>query len=353
MTQVFFYNEPFGLESGIQLERFHLAYTILGTLNETRDNVVWIFHALTANSNAPEWWPGLVGEGKIFDPNRHFIVCVNMPGSCYGSISPLDINPAEGEGWYHHFPQFTTRDMIRCYQKLREFLGIQSIYIGIGGSMGGQQALEWGIEEPDLFKHLVLLATNAQHSAWGIAFNATQRFCIEADPTWQEAWDYAGLDGMKKARAIAMLSYRNYTSYRLAQEGWHKDVSGKVPLLSKAETYQRYQGEKLAKRFTAFSYYFLSRSMDLHDISRSRGSVNAALQKVKAATLVIGIASDILFPVSEQQTLADGIPGAQLSTIDSLYGHDGFLLEFEKIANLVNQFLITKSQVVTPTFSYS
>ncbi len=353
MTQVFFYNEPFDLESGSTLPGFHLAYTTLGTLNKTGDNVVWIFHALTANSNAAEWWPGLVGESKCFDPQFYFIVCVNMPGSCYGSISPLDVNPADGEKWYHRFPQFTTRDMIRCYQKLKAFLRIRFVHIAIGGSMGGQQALEWSVEEPTFFKHLVLLATNARHSAWGIAFNATQRFCIEADVTWQESWDYAGLDGMKKARAVAMISYRNYTSYAAAQTGWQEESLGKVPVLSKAETYQQYQGEKLAKRFNAFSYYFLSRSMDLHDVGRSRGSIEAALQKVRAATLVIGISSDILFPVSEQQLLAASIPGAHLATIDSLYGHDGFLLEYEQIENLINQFLSSKKETVATTFSYS
>jgi homoserine O-acetyltransferase len=353
MTQIFSYTKPFGLESGLTLQGLHLAYTTLGTLNEAGDNVVWIFHALTANSNAAEWWPGLVGEGKCFDPQRHFIICVNMPGSCYGSISPLDANPADGKGWYHRFPQFTTRDMIRCYQKLKTFLGICSVHIAIGGSMGGQQALEWSVEEPSLFKHLVLLATNAQHSAWGIAFNATQRFCIEADQSWKLANGDAGMDGMKKARAIAMLSYRNYTSYALAQTGWYQESHSEVPTLSKAETYQQYQGEKLAKRFNAFSYYFLSRSMDLHDVSRGRVSIEEALQKVQAATLVIGISSDILFPVSEQQLLAGVIRGAQLSIIDSLYGHDGFLLEYEQIESLINQFLSTTKEGVASTFSYS
>lgn len=353
MTKTFQYTEPFQLESGYVLPQFHLAYTTLGSLNKTGDNVVWIFHALTANSNPAEWWPGLVGEGKCFDPKHHFIICVNMPGSCYGSISPLDTNPIDGKKWHHRFPQFTTRDMIRCYQKLKTFLGINSVHVAIGGSMGGQQALEWAVEEPQLFQHLVLLATNAQHSAWGIAFNATQRFCIEGDATWKESIDDAGVDGMKKARAIAMLSYRNYTSYALAQTGWHKETSNTIPQLSKAETYQQYQGEKLAKRFTAFSYYFLSRSMDLHDVSRGRGSIEEALKKVQAATLVISISSDILFPVSEQQLLAGIIPGAQLSVIDSLFGHDGFLLEYEQIESLIKQFLINKNIGVSSTFSYS
>ncbi len=353
MTKTFEYTEPFELESGYVLPRFHLAYTTLGSLNKGGDNVVWIFHALTANSNAAEWWPGLVGEGKCFDPQHYFIVCVNMPGSCYGSISPLDVNLLNDEVYYHNFPQFTTKDMVRCYQKLKAYLGIRSVHLSIGGSMGGQQALEWAIEEPQLFKHLVLLATNARHSAWGIAFNATQRFCIEADPTWRESWDYAGLDGMKKARAIAMLSYRNYTSYGLAQTGWHDEALNKLSVISKAETYQQYQGEKLAKRFNAFSYYFLSRSMDLHDVSRSRGPIEEALQKVQASTLVISISSDILFPVSEQQALANAIPGAQLSIIDSLYGHDGFLLEYDAIEGLIKHFLININKTVTSTFSYS
>lgn len=336
------------------LPRFQLAYTTIGKLNEGADNVVWIFHALTANSNPAEWWDGLVGDEKLFDPAVYFIVCVNMPGSCYGSLSPLDVNPVSGEPYYHHFPQFTTRDMIRCYQKLKGFLRIRSIYIGIGGSMGGQQLLEWAIEEPALFQHIIPIATNARHSAWGIAFNAAQRFCIEADPTWKDHSADAGLQGMKNARAIAMLSYRNYTSYTLSQTGWHpQDAADKIPLSSKAETYQRHQGDKLAKRFNAFSYYFLSRSMDLHDISRGRGSIANALAAIQASALVISIRSDILFPVTEQEELATHIAAAQFFTIDSFYGHDGFLLEYEKITACIKQFFTQKNLSIPSGFSYS
>ena len=143
--KIFTYNHPLRLESGAELPSYELAYTTHGTLNEKGDNVVWIFHALTANSDPAEWWPGLVGEGKLFDPANHFIVCVNMPGSCYGSIGPLNINPMNHEPYYHDFPFFTTRDMIRAYQPLKSFLGIEKIQMGIGGSMGGQQLLEWAI----------------------------------------------------------------------------------------------------------------------------------------------------------------------------------------------------------------
>ena len=151
----FNYKQPFALDSGIVLPAWHLEYTTYGRLNPAGDNVIWIFHALTANSDPAEWWPGLVGKGMLFDPSVYFIVCVNMPGSCYGSIGPLDREPDRNEPYYHNFPFFTPRDMIRTYQPLREFLGIRKIHVGIGGSMGGQQLLEWAIEEPELFYYII------------------------------------------------------------------------------------------------------------------------------------------------------------------------------------------------------
>ncbi|MCZ2459723.1 MAG: homoserine O-acetyltransferase [Chitinophagales bacterium] len=339
MSSVFTYDHPFLLESGVTLPGYHLAYTTHGQLNETKDNAVWIFHALTANSDPAEWWDGLVGKGKLFDPAKYFIVCVNMPGSCYGSLGPLDENPIDHERHFHKFPFFTTRDMIRAYQPLRLSLGIEKIHIGIGGSMGGQQLLEWAIEEPELFEHIVPLATNAFHSPWGIAFNASQRFCIETDATWKEKNEKAGSEGMKVARSLALLSYRHYDTY------WNTQLEESVNKYTdfKSESYQRYQGEKLGKRFNAFSYYFLSKSMDSHNVGRGRGSVEAALAKIKAKTLVIGITTDILFPLSEQRFIAESIPGAQFHSIHSPYGHDGFLLEYEKIKNIITDFLKRKA----------
>jgi homoserine O-acetyltransferase/O-succinyltransferase len=345
MPHLFNFNKPFTLESGKVLPGFHLAYTTHGTLNENRDNAVWVFHALTANSDPAEWWYGLVGEDCLLNPQDYFIVCVNMPGSCYGSIGPLDANPHTGTPFYHHFPWFTTRDMVRAYQHLKKHLGISKIRIGIGGSMGGQQLLEWAIEEPELFQTIIPIATNAQHSPWGIAFNATQRFCIEQDTTWTDQTENAGLQGMKTARAIALLSYRNYHTYSAAQHG-PTAATKEAPVdaqLFNAETYQRYQGEKLAKRFNAFSYYFLSKGMDAHDVGRSRGGSINALQQIQARTLVIAIESDILFPVEESEYLATHTPGAELVLIDSPYGHDGFLLEFEQITTAIQHFLKRKS----------
>jgi homoserine O-acetyltransferase/O-succinyltransferase len=336
MSKTFTYNKPFRLENGAVLNRFHLAYTTHGKLNEEKNNVVWIFHALTANSDPAEWWGGLVGNDKFFDPKKYFIVCVNMPGSCYGSISPFDINPKTNNSWYHDFPWFTTRDMVRAYRHLKDHIGIEKIHIGIGGSMGGQQLLEWAIEEPKSFEYIFPIATNAFHSAWGVAFNASQRFAIENDSTWKEQHVDAGLDGMKTARSIALLSYRSYDTYKLTQ----KITSGNLQSTERsAESYQEYQGEKLAKRFNAFSYYFLSKGMDAHNIGRDRESAEKALEKIKAKALVIAISSDLLFPPSEQEFLAAHIPYAEYRAIHSPYGHDGFLLEYEQIEEAIKTFL--------------
>lgn len=330
MPEIFNYKETFQLESGKTLPGFHLAYTTLGALNESKSNVVWVFHALTANSNAAEWWPGLIGDGQLFNPADYFIICVNMPGSCYGSICPLD-----DETFYHNFPFFTIKDMVAAYQKLKAYLSIDTIYVGIGGSMGGQQLLEWAVTEPVLFNHIIPIATNAVHSPWAIAFNAAQRISIETDKSWQEKNEQAGIDGMKAARSIALLSYRNYETYQTAQSENDNTPSENF----KSESYQRYQGEKLAKRFNAFSYYFLSKSMDSHNIGRGRGSAQQALNIIKAKTLVIGISSDILFPTHEQEFITTHIPGATLHVIHSTYGHDGFLLEFEQMENIIINFL--------------
>lgn len=342
MAKIFRYNNKFQLESGRTLTEFHLAYTTLGKLNEKKNNVVWIFHALTANSDPSEWWPGLVGHGAFFNPDKYFIICVNMPGSCYGSIGPLDVDTTTNEAFYHNFPMFTTRDMIRAYQHLKNYLGIEKIHIGIGGSMGGQQLLEWAIEEPELFEHIVPIATNARHSPWGIAFNASQRWCITNDKTWKEKQVDAGLEGMKIARSLALLSYRHYETYEASQQGFTSETEllSVDKQISKAESYQRYQGEKLARRFNAFSYYFLSMGMDKHDVGRGRPSIKAALNGIKAKTLVIGISTDILFPPGEQEFLSAYIPESQLAVIDSYYGHDGFLLEYDAITQHLEKWCL-------------
>ena len=341
---IYQHNQPITLESGIELPAFHLQYTTYGTLNKAKDNVVWVFHALTASSEAEEWWSGLVGEDKIFTPKEHFIICVNMPGSHYGSLNPLDLNPNSNEPYYHDFPLFTLRDMVKTYQHLKQHLGLNKIWLGIGGSMGGMQLLEWAISEPDLFENIIPIGTNAKHSPWGIALNASQRMAIESDCSWTGKQPDAGYKGMQVARSIALLSYRDYTAYNKTQQGFSSDTIEK-PIdqqVFRAETYQRYQGEKLAKRFNAFSYYALSRSMDSHDVGRNRGSIEEALGLIQAKSLIIGIFTDILFPPDEQLYLAKHIKDAEVHIINSMYGHDGFLLEFETIEKLIAHFLTQK-----------
>jgi homoserine O-acetyltransferase/O-succinyltransferase len=321
------YSQRFALESGEFLPEIEIAYMTWGQINADCSNVVWVCHALTGNADCADWWSGLIGEGCLFDPAQYFIICANVLGSNYGTTQPLSINPTTGKPYYHDFPIVTIRDIVNTHDLLREHLGIAHIKICIGGSLGGQQALEFAILRPNIIEQLILMATNAVHSPWGIAFNETQRMAIRNDPTWLNRDPHAGIEGMKTARAIALLSYRNYETYALTQqrnrEGLHEDF--------RASTYQRYQGEKLAARFNAFSYWVLSKVMDTHDVSRGRGGVVDTLQHIKAKTIVLAISSDVLFPPTEQQLLAKYIPNAKYVEVNSLYGHDGFLIESEAI----------------------
>lgn len=336
-TQQFKYKNEFTLESGKKLPEFELGYTTLGKLNEAKNNVIWITHALTANANPQEWWSGLVGKGKFYNPETHFIVCANVLGSPYGSTNPLSVNPQTGNKYYHNFPEITIRDIVAALDLLRQHLGITKINTLLGGSLGGQQAVEWAIQQPTVFENLFLIATNAQHSPWGIAFNESQRLAIKADRTWFSYSDDAGLKGLKAARAIALLSYRNYNTYQLSQE----DLEEKTDDFN-ASSYQNYQGEKLVNRFNAFSYWHLSKVMDSHHVGRNRGGIVPALSQIKANTLVVAIGSDVLFPVSESKTLQQHIKNSELEIIDSIYGHDGFLIETQQLATLFENFYITK-----------
>lgn len=336
MTSIYFHNQPFTLESGAKLDSFELAYTTKGQLNETKTNVVWICHALTGNSNPESWWPGIIGKDKAIDPSKHFIVCTNVLGSCYGSTGPLSLERKTQKPYFHKFPFLTNRDIVRSFDLLRQHLQIESIEFLIGGSLGGQHALEWSIYKPDLIKNQALIAANAKHSPWGIAFNESQRLAISSDKTWAESNENAGKKGLLAARSIALLSYRNYNTYNNTQ----LDNNEKTDSFN-AASYQRYQGQKFINRFNAFSYWILSKAMDSHNVSRGRISLANALGNINAKTLVIAISSDILFPVEESVLLAENINNSKLKIIDSNYGHDGFLIETEQINNIIKQTFIS------------
>jgi homoserine O-acetyltransferase len=227
--------------------------------------------------------------------------------------------------------------MVYAHDLLRQHLGIKRIHLLAGGSMGGYQVLEWAVMKPDLCKHLFLITTSAKESAWGIAIHTAQRMAIETDSTWTEGNITDGKNGLKVARAIGMLTYRSYESFVKTQT----DTANEKLDDFMASSYLKYQGEKLAARFTAHSYWVLSKAMDSHNLARGRGNVADVLKSIQARTLVIGITSDLLCPVEELQFLAQHIPDARYVAIDSLYGHDGFLVETEAITKHLYQLIKT------------
>ena len=325
----FIYSADFNLELGGTLSGFELGYSTLGSLNDSKDNVVWVCHALTANSDVSDWWSGLIE--RLFNPSDYFIICANMLGGCYGSTGPLSNNPKDGKPYFHGFPSLTNRDIVRSFDLLRQHLDIRGIHTLMGGSMGGQQAIEWSIHSPDVISNLITVGTNAVHSPWGVAFNESQRMAIATDPSWKDSTPEAGKIGMKAARSIALLSYRNYQGYLNTQQEDSHEVTDDF----KASSYQQYQGEKLYQRFNAFTYWVLSKAMDSHNVGRSRGGITKALSKIKAHTTVIGIRTDLLFPLEEQRFLAMHIRDSEYHEIDSDYGHDGFLLELDQLTNII------------------
>jgi homoserine O-acetyltransferase/O-succinyltransferase len=332
----FHYAHPFVLESGAQLPEITISYHTYGTLNAAKDNVVWICHAFTANSDAADWWPQMIGAGLPLDPEKYFIVCANILGSCYGTTGPLSLNPQTGKPYYKEFPFITIRDIVNAHILLRQHLDIEKIYLLIGGSIGGYQALEWSLLEKEVAQNLFLLATSSAESAWGIAIHTAQRLAIEADNSWGRDSPQSGLKGMKAARAVALLTYRNYDI--LVQKQSDSDIN-KIDNF-RASSYIIYQGDKLVNRFNAYSYYTITKAMDSHNIARGRThTIKEALQKITQNTLIIGISSDILCPVHEQEFMAENIPHAKYIEINSAYGHDGFLVETPVISQHLIKWL--------------
>jgi homoserine O-acetyltransferase len=330
------YNEPFELENGNILPRLTIAYHTWGKLNKDKSNVIWVCHALTANSDAEKWWPGVVGRNGFADPSKYFIVCANMLGSCYGSTGPLTIDPSTQQPYFSNFPMVTIRDMVRAHIILRKHLGIDKIHLLMGGSMGGYQALEWCAMDDNVIQNLFLVGTSATESAWGIAVHTAQRLAIEADATWSAHQKDAGAKGLKAARAMGVISYRNY---RILVEKQTEPGTEKLDNY-KASSYINYQGDKLVSRFNAYSYWLLTKSMDSHHLGRGRGgNAETVLKSFKQKTLIIGIDSDILCPLHEQELLVKNMPNSTLITIDSPYGHDGFITEAKKISKALAEWL--------------
>jgi len=329
-------NKRFKLEGGLELLNPTIAYSTYGTLNQSKSNVVWVCHALTGDSHVLQWWDGLFGEGKVFNETDYFIICANVLGSHYGTTGPLSVNPQTGKKYYHTFPEITVRDMVNLHIELADHVGIENINVLIGGSMGGHQALEWSIMEAERIDQLVVIAGAAKISPWASAFSASQRMTIELDPSWKEQNDKAGIEGMKVARSMALLSYRSAQIYNETQ---HEDDQDQL-YAENAASYQKHQGIKLANRFNAFSYWYLSKAMDSHNVGRDRGGIKKALQKIKARILVISIERDLLYPKEVQVDLVKYLHAAIYKTIPSKYGHDGFLIEAKALNKNLGEFLL-------------
>jgi len=325
----------FKLENGQSLYNIQITYHSYGTLNEAKDNVIWVCHALTANSDVADWWPNMVGDGLLFDTSKYFIICANFLGSCYGTTGPLSINPETNQPYYHNFPLITIRDMVNAHELLREHLRISKIFMITGGSIGSFQALEWSIINPSLIENLVFIVSGAFASPWNIALNESQRLALNADESFKNNKQTSALNGLKAARSIALLSYRNAATYNKTQQDIETEKLSDFKVIS----YQQYQGDKLVKRFNAYSYYSITKSFDTHNVGRGRGGIEIALSRIKARSLLIAISSDILFFPNDIRDMQENIPNSQFIEIDSLYGHDGFLIETEQLTKIIQDFI--------------
>lgn len=334
----------FTLESGRTLREVPVAYQSWGELNDAGDNAVLVCHALTGSADAADWWNGLFGAGRALDPACDFIVCANVPGSPYGSVAPVTTDPSTGQPYGPDFPHFTPRDTVRLHRKLLDRLGVRQVACALGGSMGGMHVLEWAFErtadEQPFVRTLVPIAVGGCHTAWQIAWSEAQRQAIYADPNWQEgrySEENPPTRGLATARMMAMVSYRSHPSFdaRFGREVMDSDgSSGDEPPFA-VESYLRYQGEKLVDRFDANCYVRLTQQMDAHDVARGRGDYAAVLRSIEQPALVVGIDSDVLYPLSEQEELADHLPTATLEVLSSPHGHDAFLIELDDLNTLI------------------
>ncbi len=348
---------PFTLDCGDVLEGLTLAFETWGTLNEAGDNAVLVCHALTGDTHAashgpddrPGWWEGLIGPGRTLDPSRYFLVCANIPGSCYGSTGPAETDPATGRERGPDCPVFTTRDAARAFRALLSDLGARRLALALGGSLGAMITWQLAVEYPDFVEAAVPIAGPFRATAWAIALNAAARGAIELDPDWQGGRCLNGgpARGLALARAIAMITYRTETLFeeRFARERVDRDDSAH-PLASnpfQVESYLDYQGRKLVKRFDARSYVALTRTMDLHDTAARFGSEDEALATIRARVLVVGIDTDVLYAPGPLRATAGRLAAlgvrASYAELASPFGHDAFLVETDALDRTLAAFL--------------
>jgi homoserine O-acetyltransferase len=337
---------PFACESGGSLPAVRVAYRTWGVLAPGGDNAVLVCHALTGSADADAWWAPLFGTGRAIDPDRDFVVCANLLGSCYGTTGPAS-DRGDGVPWGPDFPLVTVRDMVAVQAMLLDRLGVRRVRVVLGGSLGGMLVLEWALTHSSLIETAVPIATSARHSAWCIGWSEAQRQALRADPRWRDG-RYPPDDppdaGLAAARMVAMCTYRSHASFderhgrRLQAETGRTLTRGAAPDLFAVESYLRYQGAKLADRFDANAYVTLTRAMDSHDVGLGRGGIEAALAAIAQPALVVSIESDVLYPPAEQEELARLMPGARLATLPSPHGHDGFLIDMDETSRMIVEF---------------
>lgn len=349
------------LEGGGTLRGITVAYETWGELDDSKSNAVLVCHALTGDAHAhgrmsrghsaPGWWNGVIGPGCGIDTDRYFVVCANVLGGCQGTTGPSSINPRHGRPYGSSFPTVTTRDIVRTQALLTDHLGIDTWLGVVGGSMGGMQVLEWGVMFPDRVRCLAPLASAMAASAQQIAWSATGRTALTLDPKWRGGDYYdapAGQGphaGLIVARSIAQVHYR---SDEVFQDRFRRDLKDPYQVFGhwdrfEVESYLDYHGEKLARRFDANSYLILNRCMDLHDLARGRGSLEAAVARIKAPVLSLSISSDFLYPPHQQQQIHDMVTNAggesTYVVLDTPDGHDGFLIETRAVGDSVGELL--------------
>jgi homoserine O-acetyltransferase len=342
-----------------------LAYETWGTLNAEGDNAILITHALTGSSHAHDverpddpkaaWWNPLIGPGRPFDTSRYFVICSNILGGCAGSTGPASIDPHTGRPYAMDFPVITIRDMVHAQRRLVEHLGVRKLAMVAGGSIGGQQALEWAVTYPELVGKVVVMAATAALTAQAVAFSEVERQTIMADPRWQNG-NYAPGEGpttgLAIARMLAMITYQSEETMEMrfgrnlpdpCRSDGVSSPSRQPDLGTRfdVENYLYYQGASLVNRFDANSYLYISRAMDLYDVSEGYPSLEAALRRLTSKALFVGIRSDFLFPAAHVRWLAERVRAvggdAQYIELDSPHGHDAFLKEWDQMtAALIN-----------------
>lgn len=354
-------DRPFVLEGGGMLRDIAIAYETWGELAPDAGNAVLVCHALTGDSHAagpiaeghltPGWWDDMIGPGKALDTDRLFVVCVNTLGGCQGTTGPASAHPDTGRPYGSAFPVVSVRDWVRTQAAVANGLGVRQWLSVVGGSMGGMQVLEWGVMFPERVRSLVPIATAAAASAQQIAWWSTGRRIIRLDPRWRggDYYDAPPGDGPGEGLAMArMVSQITFRSDDVFTDRFGREVVEGLDGFTmwqrfQVERYLEYHGDKLARRFDANSYLLLTKAMDLHDIGRGRGGIDAALARITVPTLLLGVDSDMLYPTYQQRQIADGLAAAgtpaEYVEVHSPHGHDGFLIDVDQVGGAVSEFL--------------